>query len=422
MDYSNPNQNSYDNFANNNQGQPYYNNLYNMFGGYNPILDKEAASLRKLGNLAGMGFLFFVVGQNIVAIILKMFNLVEAYQSDFTVLGAVEVFAPLIYVLLPFLIVFLFYSKNERANVLKYYKPESTSLFVLAIFAGLMICFVSDFASSFLLGAFSVVGVDFLSGMEDFPMPTDVLGYILMVIGTAAVPALLEEFAFRGVILQPLRRHGDTFAILMSSLLFALMHGNMVQIPFAFTVGLALGYFTITTGSIWTSVIIHFVNNLTSVVFSIYFERNPDASELPYYIISACFIILGVVALIKFKCENSYKLVKKTTGFNKKTMRGLYICTPTFVMSILYTIYTSVILQDSPSVSGAFVLSAILIIVCVLIVSAINSINRDSRISNSKAYSVSKGIAIVAAIFGTIFIFAYSVFTNIAQNGLTLGN
>lgn len=46
---------------------------------------------------------------------------------------------------------------------------------------------------------------------------------------------------FRGYFLRLLRPYGTWFAVIVTAILFALMHGNILQIPFAFLVGLACG-------------------------------------------------------------------------------------------------------------------------------------------------------------------------------------
>ena len=63
-----------------------------------------------------------------------------------------------------------------------------------------------------------------------------------------------------------LRKYGDKFALLASALVFAVMHGNLVQAPFALIAGFGLGYLSIKTGTIWTGIAIHAANNLISVI------------------------------------------------------------------------------------------------------------------------------------------------------------
>lgn len=66
------------------------------------------------------------------------------------------------------------------------------------------------------------------------------------------------------MIFQSMRRFGDSFALILSAILFAMFHGNLVQAPNAFLMGLVIGYFVLYSGSLWVGVIIHMVNNILS--------------------------------------------------------------------------------------------------------------------------------------------------------------
>lgn len=70
-----------------------------------------------------------------------------------------------------------------------------------------------------------------------------------------------EELFFRGWILRSLRPYGKRFAILGSAVLFGAFHGNLLQTPYAFFVGLVLGYVTVEYSIIW-AMGIHLFNNL----------------------------------------------------------------------------------------------------------------------------------------------------------------
>ncbi|GHU62175.1 hypothetical protein AGMMS49983_03150 [Clostridia bacterium] len=78
---------------------------------------------------------------------------------------------------------------------------------------------------------------------------------------------IFEELIFRGAILGSLRKYGDNFAILFSALFFGLYHAIILQMPFAFVMGLVLGY----AGTHWslrTSIALHIISNGLSVLIS----------------------------------------------------------------------------------------------------------------------------------------------------------
>lgn len=69
-----------------------------------------------------------------------------------------------------------------------------------------------------------------------------------------------EEILFRGLCLRTLEPFGKRFAIVCSAVAFSLFHGNLLQIPFAFLMGLILGYVAVEYSIYW-SVALHFFNN-----------------------------------------------------------------------------------------------------------------------------------------------------------------
>ena len=80
----------------------------------------------------------------------------------------------------------------------------------------------------------------------------------------AILPALIEEWAFRGVVLRALLPYGRTFVVFFSSALFGLMHLDPAQSVFAFTFALVLAFVYASTGSLWMCVFLHAVNNAIS--------------------------------------------------------------------------------------------------------------------------------------------------------------
>lgn len=101
-------------------------------------------------------------------------------------------------------------------------------------------------------------------------------------IGIASVVVLapfVEELLFRGGIQGYLmeRWKNPAGSIVVASLIFGAVHGNPVQIPFAFVTGLALGWVYYRTRSLWPGIWMHFINNGSSVLLY-HLTENPDAS------------------------------------------------------------------------------------------------------------------------------------------------
>ena len=168
--------------------------------------------------------------------------------------------------------------------------------FLPIVLLGLAFCGFANIASNLLASLFSGFGFE----LPDYSMktPDGPFGIVVTVIGAAVIAPLTEEFAMRGIVMGSLRKYGEKFAIITSAVLFGLMHGNLRQIPFAFIVGLILGFAVIKTGSLWTGVAIHFLNNLFASVLTIIGER--VATEIATIINLAFFgfcILCGFISM-----------------------------------------------------------------------------------------------------------------------------
>lgn len=90
----------------------------------------------------------------------------------------------------------------------------------------------------------------------------------VMLLGIAVYGPFSEELAFRGVLHQSYRQQGNSWkAMLLSSLLFGLMHMNLNQACYAFVMGVALALLVEATDSMIPAFIAHFsVNGLSTVM------------------------------------------------------------------------------------------------------------------------------------------------------------
>ncbi len=168
--------------------------------------------------------------------------------------------------------------------------------FPLMLLAGLAVVLAAAYLNSFLMEFFNY------SKYTEEIMTTDLSeNYLLLLafIGTAIVPAFAEEFLFRGVILTNLLPYGKTTAIVASSALFALMHQNAGQLLYTFVAGIVLGFIYVRTRSIWGCVLLHFVNNLMSVIELLLYDRLAGrAAAVAVTYIEASVFALGIISAI----------------------------------------------------------------------------------------------------------------------------
>lgn len=99
-------------------------------------------------------------------------------------------------------------------------------------------------------------------------------GLLLNIVVVALIPAVGEEMTFRGVLQQALTRKmkNPHVAIILSAAIFSFIHFQFYGFLPRLFLGLLLGYMFYITGSLWTSMLMHFLNNGTAVV--LYFLNN----------------------------------------------------------------------------------------------------------------------------------------------------
>ena len=244
---------------------------------------EEIKSIKRAGNLTGVVFfmltsvmLFWSIPVSIVIMLVsKRPTLAMNFLSDPTITQVIQIVVSSVAFIFPFLI-YLKMMKEKLSEVGSFGKPKNKRLIFPLILVGLGVCGFSNFITSAAGMLFQSLGFEY--NTVSYETPTDPFGIILSFVATAITPALVEEFAMRGVLLGVLRKYGEGFAVVVSALVFGFMHGNFVQIPFAFFLGLFFGYAVIKTGTIWITVIIHFINNFISVLFDYLFMNLGDTT------------------------------------------------------------------------------------------------------------------------------------------------
>ena len=170
--------------------------------------------------------------------------------------------------------------------------PATTPLLILV---GLSMITAAAYVNSWLC---TLIGYEIPPEMMA-PQGYDDPATVIMYMTTALAPAFAEEFLFRGVIYGNLRPFGKTQAILISSILFALMHQNIGQFFYTFVGGIAMALMYELTGTLWCSILFHLFNNELAVITEVlYYGKYGEAVEPLLMLWDAIVLILGSVAIL----------------------------------------------------------------------------------------------------------------------------
>lgn len=284
----------------------------------------------RMGDAVGMPFCMFFIGSYVLQFaIMLILSIISPTAnnifSDSNVVIVTSSLISLVVLTVPYLYT-LKVTNSSLAELISVKKVSATKTIGL-IMAGMGVTAVGNITTN-ILSSLSEEFFDmpFESSVPEFG--TDIWSFILMMLCVGILPAVVEEFAIRGVVLGVLRkRFSDASAIVISSIAFSLLHGNLQQIPFAFLVGIVLSYATVYSGSIIPAVIIHGLNNSISVLLSFAaLNMSPmvlTVVNLLYFSLCLLLGICGFILLSKTD-SNAFKLSSERSENTEERFKGFF--------------------------------------------------------------------------------------------------
>lgn len=193
-------------------------------------------------------------------VIIILFQLAVAWGINAFEIGMSVTMALLISqlsILLPFLVYCVIGKKNPFKTIrLKKIKPVSIFFaFLIALFSYPVVIFLNMVSMLFVENAMTDVMPAVLK-MGLFP------GLFFM----AVLPAFVEETIFRGMLYNKYSQYRPVAGIVLSAVLFGLMHMNFNQMPYAIYLGIIMAILLEVTDSILAPMIVHFTMNASSTI------------------------------------------------------------------------------------------------------------------------------------------------------------
>lgn len=132
---------------------------------------------------------------------------------------------------------------------------------------------------------------------------------LYLILAYAVLPALCEEFVYRGILCHEYEKGGVTRAVLISSLFFSLLHFNLQNFPVYFFAGAILALTLYATRSIFGAIIAHFLYNLFGLFGQPYintFYNITSSTKLFVFVIVMVFLVSAIVF-----CAEASRLYKR---------------------------------------------------------------------------------------------------------------
>jgi membrane protease YdiL (CAAX protease family) len=147
----------------------------------------------------------------------------------------------------------------------------------------------------------------------------------IMLIGVALIPAITEEFFFRGFLFTNIERSGEhmktAMAVMLTSLAFGASHMSPFNLPGLTLLGALFAWMMVTSGTIYVGMFGHFFNNAIIVIILYIFQNDTQLTESltgstsipPMQSLPILFISAGALYLLAKMFD---KRAKKTTNRN----------------------------------------------------------------------------------------------------------
>ncbi len=260
----------------------------------NQVIENEELLEKKFSKNATKVIAVGISACILVFILQVLLGPLTLLSNDEIIGQAIEIALSFGYIGIPFLVAKMFYksiNKEIDFNKTKRKYPKSPAFYILgAVGCGYitiltMQTLAPDFLNKFL-------------PQSDISVPQSPIGILLFYIKIAVVPAIIEEWAFRGVLLKNLLPYGKGGAIIISSLLFGLAHLSPAQAIFTTIFGILLALCYEYTNSLFIPMVMHFLNNFISATASIFADNT--TVNLIISLITIGFMIVGMVALIYY--------------------------------------------------------------------------------------------------------------------------
>jgi len=120
----------------------------------------------------------------------------------------------------------------------------------------------------------------------------------MAVIAMAALPGICEELLFRGVIMGSYRSLGARKALIVSSLMFATLHGSVQGFPAQFLMGLVLGHVVMSGGSIYAGMMLHTAYNALLIMITYIQQHYLDEALTAGTTVLETVGIVGVISVM----------------------------------------------------------------------------------------------------------------------------
>ncbi len=241
---------------------------------------------------------------------------------------------------------------NDYGQSLRLRMPRVSGI-ILMLCSVVLLCCGGSAIDYLMTAAFpSLADGSSTAAYAGFAMNSGFFDGLYLVIAFALLPAITEEFLFRGIILSEYGSVSIGASVILSSVMFAMCHFSFLRLPSYFFCGIVLACLTYATRSIVAPMIVHTLYNVVVLFFGDYVVRLAEKNNISgiLFVIIAIAVALISAAAAAFEASTVYRgyaeedmesshVPKKKTGIVQSLATSLL--SPFFLLlTVLYIILT----------------------------------------------------------------------------------
>ena len=158
-------------------------------------------------------------------------------------------------------------------------------------------------------------------------IPQNIPDFLWQLLSVCILAPLTEELLFRSVVFKLLSPFGAVTAVVISALMFSLLHVSPGGIIIIFAMGIVLGIIRYVSGSVFACMVFHAINNFYGIIETV-FSREIEIMANTYVILSIVSAVLFIPVLLL------YKKIYPQTEYYQKTQYIMGISVG-FILTVL---------------------------------------------------------------------------------------
>lgn len=147
------------------------------------------------------------------------------------------------------------------------------------------------------------------------------LDFMLAVTAIAVIPAIGEEFIFRGLFQRELQRYTGNMhlAVWVAAFVFSFIHFQFYGFFARMALGAVFGYMLVWSGSMWVPITMHFFNNALTLCWMLAYKKNhttlnpENGDQIPSAVVITA---LAITLYLLYNRKKVFDLFSKTTSLS----------------------------------------------------------------------------------------------------------